>query len=170
MVGCIFAMVIWPAFRMGQYRDDDHQEDASHFILGRKRHFRKTTSFDRNFDRYWPTKVEFATNFRPLKYKIRRFGFLFGECLKYGLREISKHSFLSLNCYFSEITKMIIWVNSWIFSGKSRKSYTGIGWILENLGISFVISPQKIDLGSFVCKLGRVFPMVIRSEFRLEEV
>ena len=24
--------VIWPEFRMGQYRDDNHQEDAPHFI------------------------------------------------------------------------------------------------------------------------------------------
>ena len=32
-VGCIFAMVNWSEFRMRQYRDDDHQEDASHFII-----------------------------------------------------------------------------------------------------------------------------------------
>ena len=24
-------MVIWSEFRMGQYRDDDHREDAPHF-------------------------------------------------------------------------------------------------------------------------------------------
>ena len=32
-VGCIFPMVISSEFRMGQYRDDDHSEDAPHFIL-----------------------------------------------------------------------------------------------------------------------------------------
>ena len=32
-VGCIFPMVISSEFRMGQYRDDDHCEDAPHFIL-----------------------------------------------------------------------------------------------------------------------------------------
>ena len=26
-------MIIWSEFRMGQYRDDDHREDAPHFIL-----------------------------------------------------------------------------------------------------------------------------------------
>ena len=31
-VGCIFPMVITPEFHMGQYRDDDHREDAPHFI------------------------------------------------------------------------------------------------------------------------------------------
>ena len=31
-MGCVFPMVIWSEFRMGQYRDDDHREDASHFI------------------------------------------------------------------------------------------------------------------------------------------
>ena len=32
-VGCIFPMVISSEFRMGQYRDDDHREDASHFSI-----------------------------------------------------------------------------------------------------------------------------------------
>ena len=27
-------MIISSEFRMGQYRDDDHREDAPHFILG----------------------------------------------------------------------------------------------------------------------------------------
>ena len=31
-VGCVFAIVLLSDFRMGQHRDDDHQEDASHFI------------------------------------------------------------------------------------------------------------------------------------------
>ena len=30
-LGCVFPMVIWPEFRMGRYRDDDHREDAPHF-------------------------------------------------------------------------------------------------------------------------------------------
>ena len=30
-VGCIFPMIILSEFRMGQYRDDDHREDAPHF-------------------------------------------------------------------------------------------------------------------------------------------
>ena len=30
-VGCVFPMVIWSEFRMGQYRDDDHREDTPHF-------------------------------------------------------------------------------------------------------------------------------------------
>ena len=30
-VGCIFPMVISSDFRMGEHRDDDHQEDAPHF-------------------------------------------------------------------------------------------------------------------------------------------
>ena len=32
-VGCIFPMVIWSEFRMRQFRDDDPQEDALHFII-----------------------------------------------------------------------------------------------------------------------------------------
>ena len=28
----VFLTVIWSEFRMGQYRDDDHREDAPHFI------------------------------------------------------------------------------------------------------------------------------------------
>ena len=31
--GYVFPMVIWPEFRMWQYRDDNHQEDAPHFIM-----------------------------------------------------------------------------------------------------------------------------------------
>ena len=31
-VGCVFPMVIWPEFRMGQYRDDDHRDHAPLFI------------------------------------------------------------------------------------------------------------------------------------------
>ena len=30
-VGSVFSKVIWPERRMGQYRDDDHREYASHF-------------------------------------------------------------------------------------------------------------------------------------------
>ena len=30
-VGCVFSMVIRSDFCMGQYRDDDHQEDAPNF-------------------------------------------------------------------------------------------------------------------------------------------
>ena len=30
--GCVFLMVIWFKFRMGPYREDDHREDAPHFI------------------------------------------------------------------------------------------------------------------------------------------
>ena len=32
-VGCAFPMVISSDFRMGKYRDDDHEEDAPYFIL-----------------------------------------------------------------------------------------------------------------------------------------
>ena len=32
-VGYVFPRVIWLQFRMRQYRDDDHQEDAPHFNL-----------------------------------------------------------------------------------------------------------------------------------------
>ena len=32
-VGCVFQMVIWSEFRMGQYSDDDHREDAPHFMV-----------------------------------------------------------------------------------------------------------------------------------------
>ena len=31
-VGCVFLMVIWSDFRIGQNRDDDHKEDTPHFI------------------------------------------------------------------------------------------------------------------------------------------
>ena len=31
--GCVFSMVIWPAFRMGQYRVNDHPYHAPQFIL-----------------------------------------------------------------------------------------------------------------------------------------
>ena len=34
-VGCVFPMVIWSEFRMVQYRDGDHREDAFHLIIGR---------------------------------------------------------------------------------------------------------------------------------------
>ena len=30
---CVFPVVIWSEFRMVQYRDDDHWEDAPHFII-----------------------------------------------------------------------------------------------------------------------------------------
>ena len=30
-VECVFRMIIWSEFRMVQYRDDDHREDAPHF-------------------------------------------------------------------------------------------------------------------------------------------
>ena len=33
-VGCIFTVAISFEFRMGQYRYDDHQEDAPHFEKG----------------------------------------------------------------------------------------------------------------------------------------
>ena len=32
MRGCVFPMVIWPAFRMGQYRVSDHLYHAPQFI------------------------------------------------------------------------------------------------------------------------------------------
>ena len=32
-LGCVFAMVIWSEFRMGQYRDRDHREDAPDFTI-----------------------------------------------------------------------------------------------------------------------------------------
>ena len=32
-VGCAFQVVIWPEFRMGKYLDNDHQEDAHHFMI-----------------------------------------------------------------------------------------------------------------------------------------
>ena len=32
-VGCIFPMVISSEFRMRQHRDDDHRDDAPHFII-----------------------------------------------------------------------------------------------------------------------------------------
>ena len=33
--GCVFPMVIWPAFRMGQYRVDDHLYHAPQFSMAR---------------------------------------------------------------------------------------------------------------------------------------
>ena len=35
-VECVFTMVILPDFRIGQNRDDDHQEDTSHFMISCK--------------------------------------------------------------------------------------------------------------------------------------
>ena len=32
--GCVFPTVIWSEFRSDQYSDDDHRDDASHFIIG----------------------------------------------------------------------------------------------------------------------------------------
>ena len=32
-VECVFPMVIWPGFRMGQCREDDHRKDAPHFMM-----------------------------------------------------------------------------------------------------------------------------------------
>ena len=37
-VGCVFPMVIWSEFCMGQDRDNDHREDASHFTAHRVYH------------------------------------------------------------------------------------------------------------------------------------
>ena len=34
--GCVFLMVIWSEFRTKQYRDDEHREDAPHYIRGNK--------------------------------------------------------------------------------------------------------------------------------------
>ena len=33
--GCVVPMVIWPAFRMGQYRVNDHPYHAPQFIITR---------------------------------------------------------------------------------------------------------------------------------------
>ena len=33
-VGCVFPMVIWPEFYMGQYREDEHRKYATHFTSG----------------------------------------------------------------------------------------------------------------------------------------
>jgi len=33
---CVSPMVIWPEFRMGKWRDDDHKEDAHHFEYDQK--------------------------------------------------------------------------------------------------------------------------------------
>lgn len=33
-LGCVFPMVISSDFRMGEHRDDDHEEDAPYFSLG----------------------------------------------------------------------------------------------------------------------------------------
>lgn len=30
-MGCVFSLVIWSESQMGQYRDDNHREDAPHF-------------------------------------------------------------------------------------------------------------------------------------------
>ena len=32
-MGCVLPIVIWSEFRKGQYRDDDHRENTSHFIF-----------------------------------------------------------------------------------------------------------------------------------------
>ena len=32
-VGRVFPVVIWSEFRLGQYRDDDHRDEASHFNI-----------------------------------------------------------------------------------------------------------------------------------------
>ena len=45
-VGCIFPMVISSEFRMGQYRDDDHREDAPHFMNPKAKPDRETI--------FWP--------------------------------------------------------------------------------------------------------------------
>ena len=34
-MGCVVPIVIWPEFHLGQYRDGDHGEDASHFNISR---------------------------------------------------------------------------------------------------------------------------------------
>ena len=32
-VECVLSVVMWSELRLGQYRDDDHRQDAPHFIL-----------------------------------------------------------------------------------------------------------------------------------------
>ena len=40
-VMCVFLMVIWSEFRIGQYRDNDYEEHAPHFNEYSKLHFEK---------------------------------------------------------------------------------------------------------------------------------
>ena len=51
-VGCIFPMVIWSEFRMRQYRDDDHPEDAPHFRIQPI-----LKIFWKNLKKYWPWRA-----------------------------------------------------------------------------------------------------------------
>ena len=44
-VGCVFPMIIWAEFRMGQYRDEDHRKDALLFTWSTR------NSFEFNFDK-----------------------------------------------------------------------------------------------------------------------
>ena len=46
-VGCVYSMIIWSEFRMGHNRDDDHREDAPHFIL----------KFPNNSWKFWGSKI-----------------------------------------------------------------------------------------------------------------
>ena len=53
-VGCIFPMVISSEFRMDQHRDDDHREDAPHFInCSKNQNLKKLYLRFYNFFRFW---------------------------------------------------------------------------------------------------------------------
>ena len=39
--GCVFSMVIWPAFRMGQYRVNDHPYHAPQFSFSHEIHSKR---------------------------------------------------------------------------------------------------------------------------------
>ena len=48
--GCVFPMVIWPAFRMGQYRVNDHPYHAPQFKLMQNWH--------KKFSAFWEAQTE----------------------------------------------------------------------------------------------------------------
>ena len=61
-VGCVFQVVIWSAIRVGQYRDEDYLEDASHFI--RQPLFESKSSFVLKFwDRFVEHTIEISDQF-----------------------------------------------------------------------------------------------------------
>ena len=64
--GCVFPMVIWPAFRMGRYRVNDHPYHAIQFIC--HQHCRFASDSDCQFNFNTRSSRSFSTKLHNLSY------------------------------------------------------------------------------------------------------
>ena len=58
-VGCIFPVILSFEFRMGQHRDDGHQEDAPHFKKGFRLDGRKYNTIEIGMSHQIPIPITF---------------------------------------------------------------------------------------------------------------